>query len=110
MTARTILGHIDCPHCHAKGSMRITPDKNGAPFGFCEVEACGGQLRVGGKPGRVRAFYAAHPHVKRPDQVATEPAPAPVTVTPPAPTPAPTPTPAPKRPSAFDYLLNGGRA
>jgi hypothetical protein len=40
--------------------MRITQDKNGDPFGFCEAE-CGQQLRVGGDKRRVRAFVALYP-------------------------------------------------
>jgi hypothetical protein len=65
-----ILGHIDCPTCGKAGAMRVTADRNGDPFGFCE-DGCGQQLRVGGKPGRVRAFVARYPWA----------APNPVTVT-----------------------------
>lgn len=39
--------------------MAIKHDKNLDPFGHCED--CGGQLRVGGKPGRVRAFVSRYP-------------------------------------------------
>lgn len=112
MKQREILGHIDCPHCGTAGGMRITPDRNGAPFGYCEAE-CGGQLRVGGDKRRVDAFHKKHPNVRRVDQAAPAaaapraapaPAPKPVAVTAPAPAPAPTPAPA-RRMSAVDYLL-----
>jgi hypothetical protein len=39
--------------------MRVTRDKNGAPFGFCEN--CAAQLRVGGNARRVRLFERLHP-------------------------------------------------
>jgi hypothetical protein len=80
--------------------MRITHDKNGDPFGYCEAE-CGQQLRVGGDRYRVKAFLARFPWAK----------------TAPAPAPAPAPaepvmvevkeqTPAPAKPrSAFDDAL-----
>jgi hypothetical protein len=64
MAKGDVLGMIDCPHCGLKGGMRITEDKNGQPFGFCEAE-CDGQLRVGGKPRRVEMFYKLHPHLKK---------------------------------------------
>lgn len=60
-----ILGHIDCPSCGHDRGMRITPDKNGEPFGFCEAN-CDQQLRVGGKARRVELFYKAHPGIRRP--------------------------------------------
>lgn len=60
-----ILGHIDCPSCGWDGGMRITTDKNGEPFGFCEAN-CDQQLRIGGKPRRVEQFYAEHPVIRRP--------------------------------------------
>lgn len=70
--SREILGHIDCPHCGHEKGMRITPDKSGAPFGYCEAN-CNGQMRVGGNARRVESFYAKHPNVKRPagQEVAT---------------------------------------
>lgn len=119
MKEHTILGRIDCPHCGYVDGMRITPDKNGAPFGYCDAN-CAGQLRVGGDKRRVDAFYAKYPNVKRGDQVAApapaaaapKPAPAPAKPAPAAkapPAPAPTPAPAPKRGSGIDWLLSGGR-
>lgn len=124
MKARTILGHIDCPHCGTAGGMRITPDRNGAPFGYCEAE-CGGQLRVGGDPRRVAAFYRKHPHVKV-DAGQAAPAPAKPAAAPkaapaaaaakapaPAPAAAPVPVPAPaaprRLPGPFDFLSGGVR-
>lgn len=62
MTDKKIIGWIDCPHCGHKDGMRITADKHGAPFGFCEAN-CDGQLRIGGKPRRVAAFLAKYPHI-----------------------------------------------
>jgi hypothetical protein len=40
--------------------MRITHDKNGDPFGFCESN-CNQQLRVGGDKRRVALFLARYP-------------------------------------------------
>ena len=80
--SKTVLGHIPCPSCGQQ--MRITHDKNEHPFGFCE-DGCGQQLRVGGKPSRVRAFVARYPWAA---------AGAPVTVTVPEPAPVPAPAPA----------------
>lgn len=54
-----VLGMIDCPHCGEVGGMAVKHDKNGEPFGHCED--CAGQLRVGGKPGRVRKFVKRYP-------------------------------------------------
>lgn len=56
---KTILGMIDCPHCGEVNGMAIKHDKNNEPFGHCED--CAGQLRVGGKPGRVRKFCRMYP-------------------------------------------------
>jgi hypothetical protein len=61
---KTVYGRITCPHCHMPESMRITEDKNGQPFGFCDVN-CAGQLKVGGNPYRVNKFYEAHPGIAR---------------------------------------------
>lgn len=60
MADREILGHIDCPACGTKGGMRITHDKNGEPFGFCEAE-CNQQMRVGGSARRVALFLKMYP-------------------------------------------------
>lgn len=40
--------------------MRITQDKNGDPFGFCDAN-CAAQLRIGGSPHRVAAFRRLYP-------------------------------------------------
>jgi hypothetical protein len=90
---KPILGQIPCPHCPEK--MNVKHDKNGDPFGHCEE--CGGQLRVGGNPARVRKFVARYPWAAKPAVGADVPVTvtvqdkpaqaAPVTVTPPAPAP-----------------------
>lgn len=120
--ARETLGHIDCPCCGTVKGMRITHDKNGEPFGYCEA-TCSGQLRIGGQPHRVAAFLKMHPWA------AGKPAPAPVSAPVPVPkptaeqanaigqamskakkpAPAPVPAPAPAKPRSanpFDFLLN----
>jgi len=61
------LGDIDCPVCGYTKGMKITEDKNGEPFGFCE-QNCDAQLRVGGKLHRVAKFYRLHPEIKRPGE------------------------------------------
>lgn len=101
--AREILGHIDCPHCGTAKGMRITADRNGAPFGYCEAN-CSGQLKVGGDARRVAAFVARYPWAAG-KPAAAEPAPAPVPV--PVPVPAPAPAARPKSSNPFDFLLNG---
>jgi len=129
--SKTVLGHIDCPACGKAGGMRITPDKNGDPFGFCE-DGCGQQLRVGGKSGRVRAFIARFPWAAAapvtvtatvtdpiPAPSAPKPAPvsapAPVAVKPvapksaPAPKAAPAPEPAPAKKAGFWNPIMGVR-
>lgn len=91
--------------------MRVTPDKNGDPFGYCED--CAQQLRIGGDRHRVKRFMERHGLKPAPDPVtgtgtdpapATKPAPAAV-----APVPAPAPKPAPRPTGAgfFDQLLRG---
>lgn len=74
--AREILGHIDCPHCGLDKGMRITLDKSGAPFGYCEGD-CSGQMRVGGNAARVAKFYARHPHLNQGAIAVSAPVPAP---------------------------------
>lgn len=73
-----ILGHIDCPTCGTVRGMRITRDKNGEPFGYCEAE-CSQQLRIGGDARRVRKFLARNPwaagEVAKPEPVEQAPAP-----------------------------------
>lgn len=106
MKQREILGHIDCPTCGTRGGMRITADKNGEPFGFCEAN-CGQQLRIGGDKRRVKDFVARHPWaggtVTAPADSAT-----PVTVTA-AKAQEPEPKPARKTvANPFDFLLQKG--
>jgi len=67
MAKGDLLGHIDCPSCGTAGGMRITEDKNGNPFGYCEAD-CDQQMRIGGLPDRVNKFFDRHPNVKRPGQ------------------------------------------
>lgn len=109
MADREILGHIDCPACGTKGGMRITHDKNGDPFGFCEAE-CNQQMRVGGSARRVALFLKMYPwagekkSVSVPVQVQEKqpekPAQIPVTVTAEKP-----PRPAPPKRGVFDMGL-----
>lgn len=56
---KTIHGRIDCPCCSTKNGVRITADKNGHPFGFCDAN-CGLQLRIGGDAFRVGQFNKNH--------------------------------------------------
>lgn len=103
---KQILGHIDCPTCGTAKGMRITPDKNGDPFGFCEAN-CGQQLRIGGDKRRVRDFVARHPWAVPVTEQAPVPAQAakPVTVTEPKTPAKPVPVPAkPKAAGVFDFL------
>lgn len=111
MTAKTekpVLGVIDCPHCGQVGAMEIKHDKNSEPFGHCDE--CAGQLRVGGKAGRVRKFCKRYPWA------AASSAPVTVTVTEeialpgPAPVAAPVARPAARKPTWADALagLAGG--
>lgn len=109
MKARNILGHIDCPACGTAKGVRVTPDKNGEPFGYCEA-TCGLQLRIGGDPDRVRRFVArypwADPQAAAPSPVtATAPSPAPTTKPAKAPAPAPAQAPAPKPRGGLDEAL-----
>lgn len=103
MAKGDLLGMITCPHCGLADGMRITEDKNGQPFGFCEAE-CDGQLRVGGKSRRVDAFYRKYPHIKKPG--ASSPG-EPVQTEKPAATPAATPTTTAKPARAGVGLLFG---
>lgn len=61
---KTIYGRITCPHCGWSDGMRITADKSGKPFGFCDAN-CGGQLRIGGSAHREREFFKAHPGIEK---------------------------------------------
>lgn len=74
MASKEILGHIDCPTCGTAKGMRITSDKNGDPFGYCEA-GCSQQMRVGGDKYRVQKFIARYPWA------AGQPQTEPVTVT-----------------------------
>ena len=97
MKNERVLGHIDCPTCGTVGGMRITHDKNGDPFGYCEAE-CSQQLRIGGDARRVRKFLARHPWAAGGDEPAAAPAAKPVT--------APAPAPAKSRSlGVFDALM-----
>lgn len=90
--AREILGHIDCPSCGAAKGMRVTHDKNGEPFAFCEAN-CNQQLRIGGDKRRVRLFLERFPWAAGPDAIAAnKPAALPVA-------PVPVAVPAPKKPA-----------
>lgn len=105
MKEARILGHIDCPTCGTVGGMRITADKNGDPFGYCEAE-CSQQLRIGGDARRVRKFLARYPWAAGGEaETVTDPKPAAAPVTVPAPEPKPKPK--PKAPSlgVFDALM-----
>lgn len=96
---KTILGHIDCPTCGTAGGMRITHDKNGDPFGYCEAE-CAQQLRIGGDRWRVQKFIERHPWAAKPKADAPAEAPASAPAVRPAATEAPAPAPAPKKTEA----------
>lgn len=72
MGARDVLGHIDCPACGTPGGMRITHDKNGEPFGYCEA-SCNQQLRIGGSRYRVAQFVARYPWAGGPSVTVTAP-------------------------------------
>lgn len=121
--SREVLGHIDCPTCGTAKGMRITQDKNGDPFGYCEAE-CSQQMRIGGDKRRVKAFVARYPWAMPPAVSVTAPAPAPAPTPEAAPKPAPkpaakaapVPAPAPAKPerkpvaNPFDFLLQRGQA
>lgn len=106
--SKEILGHINCPHCGYENGMRITLDKSGAPFGYCEAD-CNGQMRIGGNPGRVAKFYAKYPHIKAPG--AETPAAEPEKIAPKkaAPVIEPAPVKVPAKKSLFEQLgaING---
>lgn len=119
MAKAETLGQIDCPCCGTAKGMRITHDKNGEPFGYCEAN-CSGQLRIGGDKRRVAAFVALYPWAAgkpaEPAAPVSAPVPAPAKAkAEPKPAPAaPVPAPAPAKPKAsanpFDFLLKGGTA
>ncbi len=109
MPQKEALGYITCPTCGTHDGMRITHDKNGDPFGYCEAN-CGQQMRIGGDKRRVRDFLARFPQFapKAEPAAATsaEPVPVPVVTVPvaepkPPAKPAEPAKPAKKR-TAFD--------
>lgn len=108
MAKAEALGRIDCPVCGTTAGMRIAPDRNGEPFGYCDA-TCSAQLRIGGDRARVAAFVARYPWAKPGAATVTAPPPVPAPAKPaqataPA-TPAPAPAPAPKKAaSPFDIL------
>ncbi len=107
MAQKPALGHIDCPTCGMVGAMRITHDKNGDPFGYCEAN-CGQQMRIGGDKRRVRDFLSRFPQfapAAEPAPAAPAAPPAPVTVTA-KPAPAPAEKTPPKPRSAFEDALS----
>jgi hypothetical protein len=61
---KEVFGRVTCPCCRVSDAMRITKDKNGSPFGFCDA-SCEVQLRIGGSQYRVNKFYEAHPLIKK---------------------------------------------
>lgn len=61
------MGYIDCPTCGQTKAMRITHDKNGEPFGYCETE-CSQQLRIGGNANRVKLFIERYPFAAKKNQ------------------------------------------
>lgn len=74
MAEKKIFGHIDCPTCGTAKGMRITHDKNGHPFGYCEAE-CNQQMRIGGDARRVRKFLERYPWAAgTPEEKPTAPA------------------------------------
>lgn len=70
MSDKKILGRIDCPYCGFEQGGKVTLDKNGNPFVHSDL-CCDGQLRVGGKPYRVDAFYKKYPHLKEAENPVT---------------------------------------
>ena len=114
MKNKQILGHIDCPTCGTAKGMRLTPDNNGDPFGFCEAN-CGQQLRIGGDKRRVRDFVARHPWAVTDTDAgaasAKASAPPPATFKTPVTEKKPPAKPVPDKPKAagvFDFLLQPG--
>ena len=99
--AKEILGRVDCPFCHLSQGVRVTHDKNGQPFGYCDG-GCHGQMKVGGDAHRVARFVEKYPWaaplnaakpvsvpVREPEPEAVQPVMAPVQVVKPEPKPKP---------------------
>jgi hypothetical protein len=107
--SKSILGHINCPYCGEDAGMEIKHDKNLEPFGYCPY--CAGQMRVGGKPGRVRAFCKMYPWASNPPVTAVNPVTVTVTGEKAPPVAAPSPVPVaprmapPKRTATFADAL-----
>lgn len=99
MAGPEIIGRTDCDTCGTHDGMRFTRDKNGDPFGYCDVK-CGQQKRVGGCKYRVSLFVALHPWAAPVTGTAPAPAPAAAPVAAPEPVPAHVPAPAPEKPKA----------
>ncbi len=59
---KKIHGRIDCPCCGTEDGVRITEDKNGKPFGFCDAK-CGVQIRIGGDAYREAEFKKHYPAI-----------------------------------------------
>lgn len=66
MAKRDMMGRIDCPYCGYKDGMKITEDKSGNPFGYCDAQ-CAGQISVRSDEQRKKLFFAKYPHLKRTD-------------------------------------------
>lgn len=111
--SKEALGHIHCPACGTAHGMRITHDKNGDPFGYCE-DHCNAQLRIGGKARRVAAFLKLYPWAAGKAATAAPAAPAPAIEAKPEASPPAAKAPAPakaapkKSANPFDFLLNQG--
>lgn len=95
--------------------MRITHDKNGEPFGFCEADlqsrgVCAQQLRVGGNAGRVKTFIERYPWAGAVSEPVTVTAPK--EAAPSVPVPVTEPEKPKRKPVAnpFDFLLQSGKA
>lgn len=60
--SKECLGRIDCSYCGTINGMKITADKNGKPFGYCDAK-CDGQKRWGGNKQREDGFAVLHPDI-----------------------------------------------
>ena len=103
---KEVKGCIDCPSCGTAHGMRITLDKNGDPFGFCEAE-CNQQLRIGGNPRRVALFLARYPWASNKPEPEAKPAPVEKKAAEPVPVPIQEkpPRPAPPKRGVFGFGL-----